>query len=90
MDPRPCLRSGDSALDLICGKPEALPPAIFYTLFRAGLIGVGLYAAGVRENLVRNALAGAAAIEVSVLIWALAHRSHCPLPTAGNTPPPAG
>ena len=45
-------------------------------LGRATLIGAGMYVAGERQNVVRNAVAGALAIEVFVLAyvgWQVAH-----------------
>lgn len=64
------LPSGEAAQKLLAGDSSALGPVIGFTLLRAGLIGVGLYAAGQRKDVVRGAIAGATMIEVFVLAWA--------------------
>lgn len=64
------LPSGSSAVALLGGDLSALPGVIGYTAVRGALIGAGLFVAGEREHLVRNAAAGALAIEVFVLGWA--------------------
>jgi hypothetical protein len=55
------------------GDIGALPKVLLHTTVRGGLIGLGLYAAGMRgaKNLVKFGLAGAVGIEVFVLLWAL-------------------
>ena len=68
------LPSADAANALLAGKPGALGEVIGTTLGRALLIGAGLYLVGGREKpLVKNALAGALAIEVFVLCY-LSHQ----------------
>lgn len=64
------LPSETAAKALIRGEPGALGSVLYWTLWRAGVIGAGLYVAGERERLVRNALAGALAVEVGVLLFA--------------------
>lgn len=68
------LPSGRAALDLVTGRPGGLGKTIVCTLGRASLIGVGMAVVGKRENLVRDALAGALGIEAFVLAWAM-HRA---------------
>lgn len=70
----PVLPSGEAAL-------EADLPAIVVTYAaRSAVIALSLYLAGYRERLWRNAFAGAAAIELSVLTWAAYKRSRPTLP----------
>lgn len=64
------LPSETAAKALVRGEPGALFDVIYWTAFRATLIGAGLYAAGERSHLVRNAVAGALAVELGVLVWA--------------------
>lgn len=64
------LPSETAARALIRGEPGALGSVLYWTLLRAGIIGAGLYAVGDREHTVRNALAGALAVEVGVLLFA--------------------
>ena len=65
------LPSGQAAFDLVSGDRSCLLPVIGTTLARSALIGVGMAVAGERKHLVRNAVAGAVAVEGFVLIWAL-------------------
>lgn len=62
--PEATLPSGDAALD---GNPVEIAGTY---ITRAFIVGTGLYAAGERKHLIRNALAGTAAIEIMVLLWA--------------------
>jgi hypothetical protein len=64
------LPSGSSALALVGGDAGALPKVLLHTGLRAALVGVGLFAAGERAHVVRNAVAGSLAIEAFVLGWA--------------------
>jgi hypothetical protein len=66
------LPSAESAEALVGGDVGALPKVLLHTTVRGGLIGLGLYAAGMRgaKNLVKFGLAGAVGIEVFVLLWA--------------------
>lgn len=67
-DPRE-LPSGRSAIDFVDGKPWAFARMGLHTVGRAGLIGLGLYAAGDRDKrLCLHALGGSLAIETFVLI----------------------
>lgn len=67
------LPSSTAAADLLHGNPGGLAGVVLSTAGRAALIGAGLYVAGEREHLVRNAVAGALAIEVFVLTWIATH-----------------
>ena len=62
--PEPTLPSGDAA---ISGNLSAILVTYFA---RSAMVASGLYLAGYRKNIARNALAGTAAIEASVLLWA--------------------
>jgi len=62
--PEATLPSGDAALG---GNPVEIAGTY---ITRAFIVGTGLYAAGERKHLIRNALAGTAAIEIMVLLWA--------------------
>lgn len=76
-DPEPSLPSGDAA-------ESGNIPAILVTYFtRSAMVASGLYLAGYRKNLARNALAGTAAIEATVLLWAFSkQQSSKPLPSS--------
>lgn len=74
MSESPPLPSGEAAMHLVNGRPGGLSRTILCTLGRAALLGVGMWAGGKRENLGRDALAGALGIEAFVLAWA-AYRS---------------
>lgn len=67
------LPSAESAEALVGGDVGALPKVVFHTVVRGALVGLGLYAAGMRggKNLTKFGLAGAVGIEVFVLLWAL-------------------
>lgn len=64
------LPSEMAAKALVRGEPGALLDVIYWTALRAALIGAGLYAVGERSHIVRNAVAGALAVELGVLVWA--------------------
>lgn len=64
------LPSEAAARALVRGEPGAWVDVLSSTLLRASLIGAGLYVVGSRERLVRNALAGALAVEIGVLLFA--------------------
>lgn len=66
------LPSARAASDMLQGKPLGIPGVIGSTLFRGGLVALGLYAVGARKHLWRNALAGAVAVEMFVILWAAA------------------
>ena len=38
-------------------------------LVRSTMVGLGMYAAGIRTDLVRDSLAGTAMVEMSILVW---------------------
>lgn len=88
-----------SASNLIGGERATLPSSeavlqghplsILYTyLARSMMVGTGLYLARQRDNLTRNALAGTAAIEISVLLWAHRTKATEGSPTAVVVPEP--
>ena len=68
----PSLPSSESVARLVSGDPLAIPLIARDLVTRAAMIGAGMYIAGQRENLVRNALAGSAAIESFVILWVFA------------------
>lgn len=70
----PALPSGRAAVDLVNGQPGGLGRTVLCTFGRAALIGTGMWVAGKRENLGRDALAGAIGIEAFVLAWAIYRR----------------
>lgn len=61
------LPSAQSAAALVRGEVKALPTVLLHTAGRAALIGIGLAVIGERKHIVRNAVAGAVAVEVFVL-----------------------
>lgn len=70
------LPSQAAAQKLLAGEPGALGEVAMSMAFRAALISVGLYAAGIREDktLVKGAAFGAMAIEAFVLGYTWFHR----------------
>lgn len=66
--------SGRSAKSLIKGEEGAIKVVAMHWLGRSAIVGTGIYLAGGREGLVKQSLAGAAAIEVSLLAWAAAQK----------------
>ena len=56
-------------------------------LLRSAIVGTGLIIAGEKRNLVRNAFAGTAAIEASVLVWAAGYRAANDSLTVNNQAP---
>ena len=62
------LPSASAATSLVRGEPGALGAVAKTWLERAAMIGLGIYVLGDRRHVVRNALAGSAAIEAWV-IW---------------------
>jgi hypothetical protein len=67
--PAPALPSGESAAAFIDGDPGAWLGVIAHTALRAGLIGTGLYVAGIRKRLIPAALAASTSIEIFVLSY---------------------
>lgn len=65
------LPSSKSAEALVRGEPGSLQTVFLHWLGRSAIIGIGIAAAGERHKVVAQALAGGAAIEVAVLLWAL-------------------
>ena len=61
--------SYEAACDAYRGDPAAVWKVGLGFGSRAAVIGLGLFVAGERRNLVRNALAGSAAVEAFVLGW---------------------
>ncbi len=65
----PKLPSSDSAYQLLQGDPNAIWLMLRDFVGRSALVGSGMYLAGEREHLVRNSLAGGAAIEFFVVLY---------------------
>lgn len=68
------LPSADAAKRLVRGESAAIPAVIFTTLARAALIGAGMYVVSSNKDmhtLSKQAIAGAVAVELFVLGWAL-------------------
>lgn len=65
----PRLPSSDSAYLFCIGDPRAPWLMLRDWIGRSALVGVGMFLAGEREHLIRNSLAGGAAIEVFVVAW---------------------
>ena len=68
------LPSASAARAFVRGEASFMP-VIGTTVLRAMLIGVGMYVVGERRNIVRNAMAGATAIEVFVMLWTLSEET---------------
>lgn len=68
------LPSGQATADLVAGDVDAVGRVALCTLGRAVLLGAGMLVAGKRENLVRDAIAGAVGIEAFVIGWAVWRR----------------
>lgn len=69
------LPSGESASDFLEGKDGSGVRLVTHLLGRSALLAIGLAAAGARgKELVKYSLAGGAAIEVFVLIWAAVNK----------------
>ena len=69
------LPSGDAALRLVRGQPEAIVPVISTVLVRGALIAGGLAIVGFRGmQLLSGATAAVLAVEAGVLVWAWSHR----------------
>lgn len=67
--------SAQTVLDIRDGKPGAWWKAGVDMLGRAGLVSLGLYLAGDRENIVVKSLAVSSVIEASVIMVALGKRA---------------
>ena len=69
------LPSGDAALRLVRGQPEAIVPVISTVLVRGALIAGGLAVVGFRGmQLLTGSAAAVLAVEAGVLVWAWSHR----------------
>lgn len=68
------LPSESAANALLAGEQGGIVRAVFWTGARAGLIAVGLRAAGEREHLWKKAIYASLAIEAFVLWWQATHR----------------
>lgn len=79
----PRLPSSESAYKLWQGDGEAFVLLMRDLVFRGVLIGAGMYLAGERDHLVRNALAGSAMIEFFVLGWIAFTTGQRQTPAAG-------
>jgi hypothetical protein len=76
----PSLPSSQSAYDAVMGQPGAWLIVLRDLLGRAGLIGLAMFAAGEREHLLRNSLAGGLGIEAFVMGWIWLHAPPHPNP----------
>lgn len=63
------LPSASSARALVRGEASAIPLVLAHLALRAGLIAMGMYAVGVRQNILRASIGGAVGIEAFVLTW---------------------
>lgn len=68
------LPSQQAAENFLRGEPGSVSPIIGSMALRGGLIGIGLFTAGIRgRHLVVGALSAAASIELFVLAWTGLH-----------------
>lgn len=67
------LPSAVAAESFLQGKPGGLLAVLESVVWRSAIIGAGMYVAGGRERLLRNAVAGSLAVEVFVL-WRVRSR----------------
>ena len=65
------LPSAQSAEAFVNGEKGSALKLGIHLVGRAGLIGAGIYLSGEREKVIPKALAGATAIELMVLLWAV-------------------
>ena len=69
------LPSGEAALRLVRGQPEAIIDVGASMLLRGSLVALGLAIAGFRGmQILTGSAAAVAAIEAGVLVWAWGHR----------------
>src|SRR5581483_2673546 len=61
--------SAASARDFMAGAPGSFPRLLVSYAGRTAVIALGMYAAGSREHVVRDAAAGAAVIEAALLAY---------------------
>jgi hypothetical protein len=61
--------SATSARDFMAGIPGSVPHLLVSYAGRTAIVAAGMYAAGKREHLARDAAAGAALIELSLLTY---------------------
>lgn len=61
--------SATAARDFMAGVPGSVPHLLVSYAGRAAIVAAGMYAAGKREHLARDAAAGAALIELSLLTY---------------------
>ena len=59
---------------LITGQPGGISGVLYDMLERGGLIAMGLFLAGEREELVKKSLITSAVIETAVILWQLQER----------------
>lgn len=78
------LPSSKSAEALLRGDPGSVPAVFIHWLGRSAIIGIGMLAAGERKQVAAQALAGGAAIEISVLLWALKQKEERANATASS------
>ncbi len=68
------LPSSKSAEALLRGEAGSIQRVALHWVGRSAIIGLGMLAAGERKDVAKQALAGGAAIEIMVLLWALRKR----------------
>ena len=69
------LPSASAAYKLVRGESGGVPETLLAVISRASIIATGLKLAGERERVLKYALAASTAIEVMVIIHALAARN---------------
>ncbi len=71
LDKNARLPSAKSAAAFVNGEKGSAAQLAIHWLGRSALIGTGIYISGERKNVIPQALAGATAIELMVLLWAV-------------------
>lgn len=82
MDLNSQMLSAKAADKLVRGEPGGALEVGLSILLRASLIATGLRLAGLQDKVFRYALAGSAAVEISVILNALAARNAAALQSA--------
>lgn len=76
LTPHPAvLPSASAAYKLVRGEAGGVPETLLAVISRASIIATGLKLAGERDKVLKYALAASAAVEVMVIIHALAARN---------------
>lgn len=68
------LPSSKSAQSVVNGEQGSFQTATLHWLGRAVIVGSGMYLAGGRNHLAKQALAGAAVLEATLLLWAMKNK----------------